>query len=263
MTIKSLAERFEALDEDYRAVILTKFSSKNDYIGGIIEFVDTAKNNNWIARVKKLLEDSYGKESDYYIDFNNTTKVKWSTNYEKLVRHYKPLFDAARDDLENSPAANINITKNPALECVIGILERFPAFCRQLKERHDDRTTFEINDEYDVQDLVHALLMLHFDDIREEEASPSFAGSSSRQDFLLKKERIVIEVKKTRKSLGARKIGEELIIDMARYREHPDCDTLICFVYDPEGRVKNPKGVISDLERGDKEGKTRVVIAQF
>jgi len=263
MTIKSLAERFEALDEDYRAVILTKFSSKNDFIGGVNEFVDTAKNNNWIARAKKLLEDSYGKESDYYIDFNNTAKMKWSTNYEKLVRHYKPLFDAARNDLENSPAANINITKNPALEWVTGILERFPAFCRQLKERHDDRTTFEINDEYDVQDLVHALLVLHFDDIREEEASPSFAGSSSRQDFLLKKERIVIEVKKTRKSLGARKIGEELIIDMARYREHPDCDTLICFVYDPEGRVKNPKGVISDLERGDKEGKTRVVIAQF
>ncbi|MCJ1815722.1 PD-(D/E)XK nuclease domain-containing protein, partial [Klebsiella quasipneumoniae] len=131
------------------------------------------------------------------------------------------------------------------------------------RERHDGRTTLVINDEYDVQDLVHALLTLHFDDIREEEASPSCAGSSSRQDFLLKKERIVIEVKKTRKSLGARKIGEELIIDMARYRAHPDCDMLICFVYDPDGWVKNPKGLISDLEQGDTEGKTKVVIAQF
>ncbi len=72
-----------------------------------------------------------------------------------------------------------------------------------------------------------------------------------------------IEVKKTRKSLGARKIGEELIIDMARYRAHPDCDMLICFVYDPDGWVKNPKGLISDLEQGDTEGKTKVVIAQF
>ncbi|MCZ6127750.1 malate dehydrogenase, partial [Escherichia coli] len=88
---------------------------------------------------------------------------------------------------------------------------------RQLKKRHDGRATIEINDEYDVQDLVHALLTLHFDDIRPEEGSPSFAGSSSRQDFLLKKEKIVIEVKKTRRSLGANKIGEELLIDMARY----------------------------------------------
>ncbi|EJF8822134.1 malate dehydrogenase, partial [Salmonella enterica subsp. enterica serovar Infantis] len=118
-------------------------------------------------------------------------------------------------------------------------------------------------DEYDVQDLVHALLTLHFDDIRPEEGSPSFAGSSSRQDFLLKKEKIVIEVKKTRRSLGANKIGEELLIDMARYRAHPDCETLVCFVYDPEGWVTNPKGVIDDLEGKDTEGKTRVVIAQF
>lgn len=50
---------------------------------------------------------------------------------------------------------------------------------------------------------------------------------------------------------------------MARYRAHPDCDMLICFVYDPDGWVKNPKGLISDLERGDTEGKTKVVIAQF
>lgn len=114
-----------------------------------------------------------------------------------------------------------------------------------------------------MQDLVHALLLLHFDDVRPEEASPSYAGSSSRQDFLLKKEKIVIEVKKTRRSLGTGKIGEELIIDMARYRAHPDCDTLVCFVYDPDGWVNNPKGVIGDLEGGDAEGKTKVVIAQF
>lgn len=262
MTIKNLAERFEALDEDYHAVISTKTASR-DALGGDAEFVDSAKNNNWIARVNKLIEDSYGKESGYYTSFNDTKKVRYMTNYQKLVNHYKPHFDAAKDDLENLPAPSINKTENTALEWILGILERFPAFCRQLRERHDERTTLEINDEYDVQDLVHALLMLHFDDIRDEEASPSYAGASSRQDFLLKTEKIVIEVKKTRKNLGARKIGEELIIDIARYREHPDCETLICFVYDPEGWVKNPKGVISDLERSDKEGKTRVVIAQF
>lgn len=82
------------------------------------------------------------------------------------------------------------------------------------KLKNNDRTPLEINDEYDVQDLVHALLLLHFDDIRPEAGSPSFAGSSSRQDFLLKKEKIVIEVKKTRRSLGANKIGEELLIDI-------------------------------------------------
>lgn len=263
MVKKGLDERFAALEQEYQTVISSKYIHTNVLSSRQENYVDTAKYNNWVARVKRLLEDSYGKDSDYYIDFNNTSSLSWSSNYNSLIRHYKPLFDAARDDLVHTAESADLPAETSALSLVLNILSKFPAFVRQLKERHDNRTTFEINDEYDVQDLVHALLILHFDDIREEEASPSFAGSSSRQDFLLKKERIVIEVKKTRKSLGASKIGEELIIDMARYREHPDCDTLICFVYDPEGRVKNPKGVISDLERGDKEGKTRVVIAQF
>ncbi len=263
MKNKTFAERFEELDRDYIAVMSTKYLGKSAFGNIVQEYIDSAKGNNWIARAKKLLEDSYGKDSDYYNEFNDTNKNAWSSNYQRLVGHYKPLFDAARDDLPNCVIAQTNTTESSGLELIINILERFPAFCRQLRERHDDRTTFEIKDEYDVQDLVHALLTLHFDDIREEEASPSYAGSSSRQDFLLKKEKIVIEVKKTRKSLGARKIGEELIIDMNRYREHPDCETLICFVYDPEVWVKNPKGIISDLERGDSEGKTRVVIAQF
>ena len=67
-------------------------------------------------------------------------------------------------------------------------------------------------------------------------------------DFLLKKEEIVIEVKKTRSGLTSNKIGEQLIIDIEKYKEHPDCKTLVCFVYDPEGRIANPRGVEADLE---------------
>ena len=263
MTKKTLAERFETLEQDYNTVISTKYTGTSAFGHGSQEYIDSAKGNNWIARVKKLLEDSYGKESDYYKEFNDTKKIAWSSNYQSLVRHYKPLFDAAREDLAYSSTAQIIATEHAELDLIINILNKFPAFCRQLNKRYNDRTPIEINDEYDVQDLVHALLLLHFDDVRPEEASPSYAGSSSRQDFLLKKEKIVIEVKKTRKSLGTGKIGEELIIDMARYRAHPDCDTLVCFVYDPDGWVNNPKGVIDDLESGDAERKTRVVIAQF
>jgi len=35
-----------------------------------------------------------------------------------------------------------------------------------LKARHDGRSTLEITDEYDVQDLFTAMLKLHFDDVR-------------------------------------------------------------------------------------------------
>lgn len=80
-------------------------------------------------------------------------------------------------------------------------------------------------------------------------------------DFLLKKERVVIEVKKTRKGLDAKKLGEELILDMAHYGNHPHCHTLICFVYDPEGRISNPAGLEADLFHDGPDITVRVIIS--
>lgn len=147
------------------------------------------------------------------------------------------------------------------LNMVEKICQKFHVAARQLRNRHSDRPTLEITDEYDVQDLLHSYLRLHFDDVRSEEWTPSYAGSSSRTDFLLKSERIVIEVKKTRNGLGDRKLGEELLIDREKYQSHPDCDTLVCFIYDPEGRVGNPMGLARDLEENPGPLKVRVIVA--
>jgi hypothetical protein len=68
-------------------------------------------------------------------------------------------------------------------------------------------------------------------------------------DFLLKNESIVIEAKMTRKGLGAKEIGEQLIVDIAHYKAHPSCKTLFCLVYDPEHCVANPRGLESDLSK--------------
>ena len=135
---------------------------------------------------------------------------------------------------------------NP-LNLVEHICSRFHLVAKQLRDRYRNRNTLDIEDEYDVQNLLHALLRLFFDDIRPEEWTPSYAGACSRVDFLLKPEQIVIEVKKTRKGLAAKEVGEQLIIDIARYKKHPDCKTLFCFVYDPDGRISNPQGIENDL----------------
>lgn len=140
-------------------------------------------------------------------------------------------------------------SKSSTLECIGILLNSFHLVAKQLNYRYNGRSTIQIEDEYDVQDLLHALLKIYFDDIRTEEVCPSYAGRSSRVDFLLKTQRVMIEVKKTRKSLGEKEIGEQLIIDTARYSNHPDIDTLVCFVYDPEELIKNPKGMITDLEK--------------
>lgn len=137
---------------------------------------------------------------------------------------------------------------------------RFHAVAVQLRQRHTDRPTLVVNDEYDVQDLMHALLRLHFDDVRPEEWVPSYAGAASRTDFLLPQIDTVVEIKKTRQGLNAKMVGDQLIIDIAKYKRHPHCRRLLCFVYDPEGRIANPIGIENDLNNCVDDFEVRVSI---
>jgi len=140
------------------------------------------------------------------------------------------------------------------------LCSRFHLVARQLQSRHGNRTTLHVEDESDVRDLLHALLTLEHDDILPQEWTPSYA-SGPRTDFLLKLEHVVIEAKKTRSGLGARELEGQLTVDIQKYKDHPDCRTLVCFVYDPEGRIANPHGIEHDLS-GDKDGlAVRVIVA--
>jgi hypothetical protein len=80
-------------------------------------------------------------------------------------------------------------------------------------------------------------------------------------DFFLPVQQLVIETKKTRPGLAAKEIGEELLIDIARYREFPGCKRLICFVYDPEERVTNPRGLEQDLSRKEAQFEVKTIIS--
>ena len=141
------------------------------------------------------------------------------------------------------------------------ICSRFHLVARQLRERREGRPTLDVSDEYDVQDLLHSLLRIHFDDIRPEEWTPSYAGGCSRMDFLLKNEKVVVEAKKTRVGLASKELGDQLIVEIDRYQKHPECNVLFCFVYDPEGRIKNPRGLERDLsgKKNDMEVRVRIV----
>jgi hypothetical protein len=144
---------------------------------------------------------------------------------------------------------------------VESICRRFPLFAKQLQIRHDKRKGIPIQDEYDVQDLMHALLQLHFEDVRPEETTPSHGGSSARMDFLLMPEEVVVEVKMTRKNLGQRAITSQLAEDKERYRSHPHCRTLICFVYDPDGHCDKPTALEKDLSETTEWMRIIVVVA--
>jgi hypothetical protein len=105
----------------------------------------------------------------------------------------------------------INCQQRDAKKLVTMLCRNFHFFAIQLLDRHGKRKTIQISDEYDVQDLMHVLFKLHFEDVRAEEVTPSVGGKSGRMDFLLKPEQVVIETKMTRKGLDQKEVSDELI----------------------------------------------------
>ena len=192
---------------------------------------------------------------------------KCDISYSRIssTGHFLRRLMSIRDRLELYPeetsTTSISTPDDP-VKIIERLINKFHTVARQLRQRHDGRPTLDVTDEYDVQDIFHVLLKMYFDDIRPEEWTPSYAGGSSRMDFLLKAERIVVEVKKTRVKLGAKEAGEQLATDILRYRSHPDCKTLICFVYDPEERITNSRGLEQDLSQPVGELKVRVYVTQ-
>ena len=148
------------------------------------------------------------------------------------------------------------------IEALQRVFSKFHLIARELRRRHDNRDTLDVDDEYDVQDLLSALLVLYFDDIRPEEWTPSYAGKSARMDFLLKKEKIVVETKMTRKGLTDKQIGDQLIVDIERYKGHPDCSTLVCFIYDPDGRIMNSHALSEDLQSQSRDDLKVIIIVE-
>lgn len=206
--------------------------------------VNLSKFEKWRFKTLNLLNNIYVDEKrlnafDSEITSNEYRKaLKGVSIIESIIE------DVEEGNLDIYSISKENLDKTLFLE---EILNNFHRVVRQLRNRHKDRTTLEIKDEYDVQDLLHSLLLIHFEDVRPEEYTPSYAGATSRMDFLIKDINTVIETKMTRETLKDKQLGEELIIDIEKYAKHPDCDKLYCFVYDPKEYINNPKGLEKDL----------------
>lgn len=139
---------------------------------------------------------------------------------------------------------------------------RFHSVAKQLQKRQRGREPFHMKDEYDVQDLLHGLLQIYFDDIRPEEYCPSYAGTSARIDFYLKTEKITIEAKMASKKHRKKQIARELILDKEYYRKKEGVQVLYCLVYDPDEIMTNPRGFERDLYERRNNFEARVFVVQ-
>jgi hypothetical protein len=148
-----------------------------------------------------------------------------------------------------------------AVDLLTDMARRLPTAIRFLGRERRGRAGLPIDDEYDLQRLLHALLSLHFDDVRPEETTPSKAGGSYRIDFLLKQERLAVEAKMTNPSLTPAKVRDQLVSDIFGYQRHGDVDGFFALVYDPDRRIDSPRGFEDDLNDPDPAFPVRVVVS--
>jgi len=192
-----------------------------------------------------------GKEEPDKLETGDVNAIQRSTAVKaRIIAQLFVLLCEGRLQTTNS-AGRIDFSNSQldAVRLIQTLAVRFLDVQRALKRRHGNRNTLVVKDEYDAQDLFRSLLTIFVDDIRQEEWTPSYAGASSRIDFVLPRQRLAIELKHARSSLTKRKLGEELIADKVKYQVHPDVSHLVCVVFDPEGFIENPRGIETDLNQ--------------
>lgn len=208
---------------------------KSGYAG---PYISGEKYQYWLVYCTRYLQQYY--PSDAQVNRFAEVAKRADGNHEKNFNTLIGILKAIKEIKPINNESNIDILLEK-------IFKNFHRCAKSILNRHGGRSTLEIRDEYDVQDLLQGILRLFVDDVRPEDYVPSYAGGNSRTDFYLPQYGSYIEVKMTREGLADKEIGEQLAIDVARYSEM--CDTLICFIYDKIGCLKNPYGLINDLEK--------------
>jgi hypothetical protein len=135
-----------------------------------------------------------------------------------------------------------------AVKALASIADRFLLVQRALRKHPHGKPTIDFHDEWDDQYLFKALLKLFFEDVRDEDYVPSYAGSNSRIDYLLPDYSIGVELKHASSSLTDAEVGSQLIIDRERYQENKKIGHLVCIIFDPGGWIANPRGIETDLQ---------------
>jgi hypothetical protein len=187
---------------------------------------------------------------------------------ENIKTVYKTLYDFFDTDYDGEPPSIFDDyqgdSNKSAIDKIELIFDRFEKIARQLKERNrENKESLKIQDEYDVQYLLHTLLRIYFDDVRDETYFKQHAGVSPRIDFLIEEEKIGIETKVASQNKRAKRIRSELAEDKEQYKSDNMCKVLLCFIYDPNHVLRNPAELEKDISERHPNLETRVTITPY
>ena len=118
------------------------------------------------------------------------------------------------------------------------LLRRLPRLARELGRRQ--RAPLVVRDDRDLDDLLRALLVIEFDDVRPQARTPRYE-SGNRTMYYLGEESIAVVGHLMRVGMDEIEVARRFAEEVAELRRRAECDALVQLVYDPERRLPNPQ----------------------
>jgi REase_DpnII-MboI len=220
-------------------------------------FVDMYEGGQFIRRIKAFLTAPL--EAGKFHDPENAELFpKWAQPFSDtclpaLVKQRQILAEALHETTAVDSVLNELAT----------IFARLPEFISVLSIAANSNVPApSLANERDLQVLTEGILRLLYHNIVAEDVVPKKSGASSRADFVIKDEGILVETKMTRKSLTDKRVGDELLIDWGRYPRYPDICGVFALVYDPMRRLRNPAALEEDLSHSSSGISMRTIVVR-
>lgn len=204
---------------------------------------------------------SYENDADLCAKVQNYDTVSQSIIFLKRLKAKVENYLEKPEDYEK---INENDAKHQSDFSLLNLLERFHNISKIITERRKDKKTYEINDEYDVQDLLFLILKSIYPLAEKESTSNALGKGEKKIDIVIPEIETVIEVKFFKENTEELRIVDELKIDIESYHSHLLCKTLIAFIYNPYVRIKDFSKIINDLsgkrEKGEHKFDVKVIV---
>lgn len=209
--------------EKYDSVMIQSIRNKGMYMTN--EFSDIATKKNMLRAKENLLFYLESVSSE-----NQENVSKFSDGYlEKYLSNFYLFLEAFK---ERIPDKRASLTAN-------------------------DLQKIKIENEYDLQHLLYAVLRPLYGDIRKEVTEDSGVGAI-RSDLKIPSLNAVIEAKCSRRSMNLRMLTEQIEADIVHY----EAKSIYFYVYDKEKIIKDRAAFETYFNRSFDGKRIRVIILQ-
>jgi hypothetical protein len=130
---------------------------------------------------------------------------------------------------------------------ILTALDEFMECVRYLNTRRSKTAVLNLESEADVQDALYLMLRPWLPDLTYENPTDKVGNRFTIKDFLIPSAQVVLEAKYVRDQPHGKAIARELHDDIEVYRNHPKCDHLVFFIYDPNAFIPDVRALRADV----------------